>query len=130
MLHGHVVYCQQVPIPPTESHSTLPSHSPDMLKDVGLNFTSVAVVVVDRVQVIGKLLSLKHGGSFEIGGVTNVCLIEPNSLLCLVVCPEGRDNLPVEQVTILVPLEAVVLCREVLLCGLLRPKTNDSTDRV
>ena len=89
-----------------------------MLKDIGLNFTSVAVVVVDWVQVIWKLLSLKHGRSFEIGGVMNVCLIEPKSLLCLVVCPEGRDNLPVEQVTILVPFEAVVLCREDLLCDL------------
>ena len=47
-----------------------------------------------------------------------VCLIEPNSLLCSVVCPEGRENLPVEQVTILVPFEAVVLCREDLLCDL------------
>ena len=47
-----------------------------------------------------------------------VCLIEPDSLLCSVVCPEGRENLPVEQVTILVPFEAVVLCREDLLCDL------------
>ena len=47
-----------------------------------------------------------------------VYLIEPNSLLGHVVCPEGRENLPEEQVTILFPFEAVVLFRKVLLCDL------------
>ena len=45
-------------------------------------------------------------------------LIEPNSLLCRVVCPEGRENLPEAQGTILVPFEADVLCRKDLLCDL------------
>ena len=45
-------------------------------------------------------------------------LIEPNSLLCRVVCPEGRENLPEAQGTILVPFEAEVLCRKDLLCNL------------
>ena len=51
-----------------------------------------------------------------------LCLIEPNSLLGRVVCPEGRDNLPVAQVIILVPFETAVLCCKYLLCDL---KTNN-----
>ena len=102
----------------------MPRHIPNVLDDVRLNLTSVAVVSVVRKLVNRKLLSAERRGEDEVWRVVGVGVVEPDLLLGSRVGVERWANLPVAQIIVRVPLEVEALLLEAFLCNLITTRVE------